>query len=326
MKNLNIFTLLLVGVFTFTACGDDDNDFNLGGGQVVPPPNTSDKTSSNSNSGGADPKVLQRLEFPKTSEVNGSFVIVHRTQLYADGPKNDINYCVEWDPTIHAQRWCCYQMTKNTNKKAVERRSNRGYKGSLDAANLYPNDQDIDSKYHFTIDPFSNSGYDHGHICPSNDRVGTLTANDQTFYMTNMMPQVNAFNAGIWAKMELQVNSWANNAGIDTLYVVKGGTISGDGNIIKYLGSGQNKIPVPKYFFMAALAKRKNESVHSGIGFWVEHDGTISSSSDLSKFAKNIDEIEQLTGLDLFCNLPDSEEEYVEAMPIENLNAVWSLR
>ena len=51
--------------------------------------------------------------------------------------------------------------------------------------------------------------YDRGHICASQDRMCSQQVNEQTFYMTNMMPQVNTFNSGIWSKMESKVRYWA---------------------------------------------------------------------------------------------------------------------
>ena len=50
--------------------------------------------------------------------------------------------------------------------------------------------------------------------------------NDQTFYYTNMSPQRNKFNTGVWLALEGQVQSWGRSCtASDTLYVVKGGTI-----------------------------------------------------------------------------------------------------
>lgn len=45
--------------------------------------------------------------------------------------------------------------------------------------------------------------------------------NNQTFYYTNMTPQLqNGLNGAIWAQLEGAVRGWSS--GIDTLYVVTG--------------------------------------------------------------------------------------------------------
>jgi endonuclease G len=185
----------------------------------------------------------------------------------------------------------------------------------------YPNDPDLPSQYHFTSDPYWGSGYDHGHIIASADRAYSYnrTANIQTFYMTNMQPQVNGFNAYVWSNMEKRVRSWNTYSFRDTLYVCKGGTIDDTANIIRYLGSGKNKIPVPKYFFMALLCKNKDG--YKALGFWVEHKAN--DDSNLAKYVVNIDELERKTGLDFFCNLPDEVEKRVESLPVVNVKTAW---
>ena len=182
-----------------------------------------------------------------------------------------------------------------------------------------------------TADPYKYNGYDHGHIIASADRAYSFNkrANTQTFYMTNMQPQINGFNAKVWANMEAQVRRWNNNSFRDTLYVVKGGTIDRWDQIITTIGSGQNKIPVPKYFFMALLCKKKTNNTNSttggyrALGFWIQHKSNV--STDLSPYVVNIDELERLTGIDFFCNLPDQYEQIVESLSREQVLRAWNL-
>ena len=70
--------------------------------------------------------------------------------------------------------------------------------------------------------------------------------------------------------------------------------------------SKSNKI----YFFMAALSKKGSKV--KALGFWAEHkDGT--SWGALKDYMVSVDRLEELTGLDFFCNLPDDTENTVEA-------------
>lgn len=50
--------------------------------------------------------------------------------------------------------------------------------------------------------PFSGSGYDRGHMCPSGDRTTNSTYNDMVFLMSNIISQASAQNQGIWADFE----------------------------------------------------------------------------------------------------------------------------
>jgi uncharacterized repeat protein (TIGR01451 family) len=50
--------------------------------------------------------------------------------------------------------------------------------------------------------PFSGSGYDRGHMCPSGDRTTNSTYNDMVFFMSNIIPQASLQNENIWANFE----------------------------------------------------------------------------------------------------------------------------
>lgn len=322
MKTKNI---LLLGVLAMMmiSCGDDNDIIT----PVTPTPEQKqDANNTNRNQTTTTPDAW-RLEFPKLKGT-GSVVIVHKGVLNNPSSKDKgsyetgINYCVEWDTNMHAQRWSCYQMYANISYGNVSRYS-VSPKGSLTPDSQYPNDLFLLNNYQFTVDPYWNSGYDHGHICPSADRLGAYEANYQTFFLTNMHPQRNAFNAGLWEKMESQVRTWNRGTFRDTLYVCKGGTIDSETNIIKYIGTGINKIPVPKYFYMAVLCK--NSEGYKALGFWVEHKNEDHSMDKLGDYVVNIDELEQKTGIDFFCNLPDNIENQIEALAVDNVKRAWGL-
>jgi endonuclease G len=165
------------------------------------------------------------------------------------------------------------------------------------------------------------SGYDHGHICPSADRQYSKEANYQTFYMTNMQPQLKEFNQTdyLWEYMEQQVRKWTPNTIGDTLFVCKGGTIDTENQILTRI---QGKMIVPKYFYMALLSKKKGQ--YSALAFWAEHKKTEKSKTHyLRNYVITIDELEARTGIDFFCNLPDGIEHKVESKVAYNY---WGIR
>ena len=56
--------------------------------------------------------------------------------------------------------------------------------------------------YQVPISPFSGSGYDRGHMCPSADRTDTVANNELVFIMSNIIPQASLQNQNIWANFE----------------------------------------------------------------------------------------------------------------------------
>jgi endonuclease G len=153
----------------------------------------------------------------------------------------------------------------------------------------------------------------------------------QTFYLTNMQPQYAAFNGSLrdneayknnwspWYRLESQVRTWANASATEVLYVVKGGTIEDNQLLTK-----KGELRVPKYYFVALLLK--NAQGYKAVGFWMEHQSSYASKLELSSYAVNIRTLEQNTGIDFFCNLPDDIEERVETLPKENIINAWSLK
>ena len=315
MKTKNI---LLMGALAMmmAACGNDDDITT----PVTPThEQEQDANNTNRNQTTTTPDAW-RLEFPKLKGT-GSVVIVHKAVLNDPKSKDKgsyetgINYSIEWDTNIHAQRWSCYQMYANISNGNVSRYS-VSPKGSLTPDSQYPNDIFLLSNYQFTVDPYWNSGYDHGHICPSADRLRATECNYQTFYITNMQPQYNKFNAGLWAQMEGDVRNWVSLS--DTLYVCKGGTIDKAENILEYIfhNSHQstrvntNHIPVPRFFYMAVLSRKGNQ--WRALGYWVQNLNEDHTYDNRRGYAISIDRLEELTGIDFFCNLPDDIEDEVE--------------
>ncbi len=123
-----------------------------------------------------------------------------------------------------------------------------------------------------------------------------------------MHPQKYNFNAGIWEKMEEQVRTWNRSSFRDTLYVVKGGTIDNSNQV---LGNTSSGLIIPRYFFMAILCK--NSTGYKALAFWAEHLDENHSNDSLADYVISIDKLEQLTGIDFFCNLPDYIENKIEA-------------
>ncbi len=325
MKKLHLF-LSALALMAFVACGDDENDYQIGGKKGTETPVQPDDRQA------AGPEIAKyNLEFPALKGGN-SVVIVHSGILNDKLNKSGVNYSVEWDTNINAQRWSCYQMyadiiASKTPSNNVSRYS-ADNDGSLSPECQYPNDLDIPSQYQLTIDPYKYSGYDHGHICPSADRQRAEEANYQTFYITNMQPQVGKlFNQGIWENMENQLRTWT--ALFDTMFVCKGGTIDKAEHIIEYVCQkshqatriNNNHVPVPKYFFMAVLGKKGTS--FKATGFWIAQDQN-SYSTDLKSYAVTIQALQSKTGIDFFCNLPDDIETEVENVSQAKMESEWT--
>ena len=244
-----------------------------------------------------------RLEYPHINTASGNQRVVKAVSTYG------ITYSLEWDNNLIANRWTCYTMCAKNNATNVGRKD--AFKAD-DAVTVSPSDSYTNS-----------STYSRGHLCPSADRVASRDQNSQTFYMTNLQPQYQNHNGGVWATLEGYVRSkWQPTNNTDTLYVVKAATIENvtlnnttSTGIITYTTDGAgHTLVVPKYFYMAFLYYDKSANSYKAFALWTEHlNSNNPSAATVINNRISIDELELRTGIDFFCNLPDDIEATVEA-------------
>lgn len=241
-------------------------------------------------------KEAYRIEIPRLSNDvvtdNAAFVVHYAPDRYGD---SRLNFSLEYNYASHHSRWVAFTFYDKT----AESNTGRSDAWSFDPYLIEWTNNETD---------YRGSGYDRGHIVASADRLFSKTANEQTFYYSNITPQVNSFNGGIWLELEnILRNYWGrSNSFRDTLYVVKGGTIRDD----QVMGTiGKNKVVVPKYNYMAVLSKKAD--TYKSIAFWFENR-KYDEPFKLKEHTLSVEELEGLTGIDFFHNLPNEIEHVVE--------------
>ncbi|WP_052080793.1 DNA/RNA non-specific endonuclease [Porphyromonas sp. COT-239 OH1446] len=229
------------------------------------------------------------LELPRLSGGNHNYFITHRAS-------GEVNYSLEYDTERRHARWVCFRFDPRTSPTA-----------EIGRTNAWAWDPDLPARYS-TETWFRGSGYSRGHLVASGDRQYSVEANEQTFYYSNMSPQLQSHNAGIWARLEQRVQKWGRKGSMhDVLYVAKGGTIA-DGQIEPERIKGM--MVIPRYYWMALLLEREGQ--YHSIAFLTEHR-EYERSEHIRDLALSVNALEQFTGLDFFYHLPDEIEEAVEA-------------
>lgn len=148
---------------------------------------------------------------------------------------------------------------------------------------------------------YKGSGYDRGHLCPAGDRRFSKYAYNETFYTSNISPQRNDFNAGIWNRLEQKVRRWAKR--YNSVTVVTGGVLE------KNLPSiGEEDVSVPQYYYK--IVSREVQGKIRVLAFLFPH---MESSKSLKHFTVSVDRLERMTGIDFFKDLPDTLETKIES-------------
>lgn len=297
-----LLSILFVSTVIVCACSDDDHPWINNGGS---------NGSGTNNYPSPNPAITSRMETPRVLNDGTTVLISHDTKVNG---KTVVTYELEYDINKYHSRWVAFRFDGDTRAKTT---------GRQDA---FADDPSLSSTYHIGSNGFG-WNYNRGHLCASADRLYSKEANVQTFYMTNMSPQIGNFNGGYWVTLEGLVQSLGRNATFaDTLYVVKGGTIK-DNQIMDYVTRPNGKkVAVPKYYYMALL-KVKNGG-YSSIAFWMEHKdygydyNRQAPLSEIKKTVVSVNQLEELTGIDFFPNLPDASEEIIEN---QNMPSVWGM-
>lgn len=267
----------------------------------TPAPPTIDPLNTNANIGGE--KYAYRIEIPALSD-DDAFT----TRYTMVNGEENITYSISHNLERKHSRWVAFTFNKSNRDKKVDRSNN------------FMADPDYIGNYTMTSKQINGNGFQRGHLVASYDRVYSREANEQTFYMSNISPMLSKFNTGLWNELEYMINQpgkgWGCNHNFaDTLYVVKGGTI----NEGQYTSKGTCPT-VPDYFFMALL--RLKDNTYYGIAFLMPHKNYLPGS--VKDYMCTIDELEEFTGIDFFCNLSDKLENAVEKSPI-NTNS-WNIK
>lgn len=141
---------------------------------------------------------------------------------------------------------------------------------------------------------YKGSGFDRGHLAAAGNHKSHQLHCEQTFYLTNMAPQVGAgFNRDSWNRLEKHVRRLTkqySNVYVCTgpLYLPKKDV---DGkNYVKYQVIGTNHVAVPTHFFKVVVGE------------------TIDSKYDLEAYVMPNQKIDDETPLKLFQVPPESIE------------------
>lgn len=223
------------------------------------------------------------------------------------------NYSFGWSQKDLVALWMAYPLCSMYTNKTVNRTDAWAYDPLLGPE--------------YSSAPFGGYGgsYARGHQVPSADRLCSYNANVQTFYGSNMTPQLNAHNEGIWQTLESKVRTLANTS--DTTYVVTGCVVDGSTTFTQDSDGKKMTVPVGYYKVLLRYSKSSTISTWAAMAFYTEHK-SYSGSTSLRSLAMSVDELEEMLGMDFFVNLPAKlGEERAAALEAEDplTNSIWGL-
>ena len=205
----------------------------------------------------------------------------------------------------------------------------RAYKGDVKRVDNYDFDPTLPVNIQITLNR-SYGDYTRGHMLGSGERTASREMNNQTFYVTNIAPQLrDGFNerGGAWNNLEYFVD---RQICADTLYVVTGAIYDDftapDGPNIKArttVNKNDNKrVGVPTAYYKALLRTKSGRTGKSVVeckaselkcaAFIIPHRSDSGHKPTVEDMI-SIKELERLTGVNFFANVPNAPESKAEA-------------
>ena len=305
---LSVVVAIGVTVFFLTGCGSANKTAKLQvpeQGIIAQGPDVAARNGTDE----TEISAPQWLELPSVTRPENRNIRTHYAQMEG---RQQRNYTMLYDPQTYTSYWVAYplchsHMTTGREEiwaydplfpEALQTSVAKGYGASRPTEN-YPE-----------------NFYARGHQLPNADRNAVAQMQEQTYYSTNITPQLqNGFNAGIWKQLEEAVRN--NVPQGDTLYIVTGASFAKAGETSRnrqIVNKNDGKsLPVPNYYWKALLKVRRDDGgvvEAATIGFWLPHDDL--KGHDYEDYAVSVDQIEAWTGYDMFINLADQMENQAE--------------
>ncbi len=191
------------------------------------------------------------------------------------------NYVVSYNSETKCPNWVFWKLTREHADGNVKRPD-------------YAFHEDLDVPVpRAELADYKGSGYDRGHMCPAGDNKWNKDAMYESFLMTNMCPQNQNLNSGMWNQIEMQCRYWAKKYG--KLYIVCGPIFLKG----KHQTIGRNKVMVPDAFFKVIICM---DGAAKGIAFVCRN-----KEEDRKKdyYVNSIFQVERITGYTFFPNLDE---------------------
>jgi endonuclease G len=194
------------------------------------------------------------------------------------------------------------------------------WKGTAARCDCFTSDATLPSTfYHATTSNYTGSGFDRGHLCPSEDRDGSSTDNSATFLMTNITPQAPNMNQITWAALETYCRTLINSG--NELYIIAGqygtggsGSLGGTTNTI-----ASGNISVPAHFWKVIVVLpigtddvNRVTAATRVIAVDMPNNQTVNAHT-WDYYRTTVDAIEASTGYDILSNVPASIQTSIES-------------
>ena len=164
---------------------------------------------------------------------------------------------------------------------------------------------------------YTNTGFDRGHLCPSDDRDATPEENAATFLLTNIVPQAPKHNREVWKNLEDYERQLTTNG--NEVYVIAGtwgagGT--GQNGYATTLANGRLTVPSTLWKIIVVLPTGSDDAARISTETRIIAINIPNNQSAADKpwhaYITSVDDLENLTGYDFLSTVPTDIQRIIE--------------
>lgn len=186
----------------------------------------------------------------------------------------------------------------------------KDWKGNAQRQENFSQDNSLPVNW-YRVNPgdYTNTGFDRGHLCPSDDRDGSIEDNTATFLMSNIIPQAPDNNRVTWKNLEEYCRDLVDRG--NELYIIAGaygkGGSGSNGGTTHTIADGRVMVPSRIWKIIVVLPEGGNDlaRITSSIRI-ISVDMPNKQTVDKlawHDYRVSVDAIEAATGYDFLSNV-----------------------
>lgn len=290
MKMKALFTILVV-LISFSLFSQNQKELDDINGQIKSVTQQRDSLLTVAEELKLDLFLSQLLETGTPEVKEGEELIQHKA------------LCLVYSEEHEMAKWVAHVLSHDIVNGAVSRTNDFRVDTLIETGSSEEADYFIKTKLEDGSYDYDGYGYDRGHLAPSADFRWSEIALSESYFYSNMTPQLPDFNREIWAELEGFFRAYVYNNPTKDLFIVTGPVLH-DG--LPKQERSVNDMSIPDYHYKIAV----DFEAKQGIAILISQKNV---DYPLESFVTTIDSIESLTGINFYPNLSEEDEKMIES-------------
>ncbi|XP_071803364.1 nuclease EXOG, mitochondrial-like [Asterias amurensis] len=228
------------------------------------------------------------------------------------------NHALSYDQAKKIPLWVAEHLTQNELKGPANRKHSN-----------FKMDPNINSMFSSHNSDYLRSGWSRGHMAPAGDNKHSQAAMDESFYLSNIVPQDLDNNRDFWNRLEIYCRDLTKT--YKDVWVLSGPlilpNIEEDGKkYVKYQVIGKNNVAVPTHLYkLITIAVPPDENNNQenaetlAVGAFIVPNKPIHSNRRLQDFQVPVKNLSESSGLGFFSEL-GSDAKFQNLCDVDSCN------